>query len=313
MSAPENLYSLISADIGMLRSQHADINGFLLLDGATTGQLIQQYFVLDESPEYRPLFLGIDDNLLCQSPFLILITSHTEPFLRWISQNYPGTAFAFLSAFSLDEQLPFWQSLLRVITPDNQLLEFRFYDGKVAFDLFRYGQENEKRLVFQPCHTLYFQQDDAYWQREQMPAREASANSWLLHSPPEPWLSLGSDTVQALNQENRHYKQSLLSFLWQHYPQQMGSMSHDEVITLIDQALSKCRELEVVSWRGIHLFTCLMLEYQEQFYGHPDVARVFHQELAREPVASSGYARGDQALQRLRAELPREFWQSSGA
>lgn len=275
------------------------LRGYLLVDGALRQEIIRQYFMLDETPRYLPLFLGIDDDNLSECPYLIELHPGSALYLDWLSAEYPGTAFAFLSPYDLDQQLPFWQSLLTVRHEDDSCGYFRFFDGQVAQALYVHGTEQEKRQLFQPCYGLFFQEDNQGWLYQPNEFLSDSMADDLPVPGPAPWLILSEQTLATLTQSGHESRQAILNFLWQHYPAQLNELTHEELQARIQEAESLCLKLAIDGWKYRALFNCLMVERGNAFLQLPAVARIFQQEQA-----IGGTAWGERALDRLAAELP---------
>ena len=279
------------------------VRGYLLVDGAQREAIIRQYFLLDETPEYRPLFLGLGDDgpdTLAASPYLMELHEGSGNYLNWLAAEHPELGFAFLSANSLDQQLPFWQSLLTVRYPDGAAGYFRFFDGRVARRIFFHGTDGEKQKLFQPCHALFFQDEQSRWHGYDNPYQTAEIENQLSGQVTGPWLTLSQSTVAKLTRAGHESRQAIRNFLWQHYPRQLHEMTHEELQNLLARAESRCNDYDIAGWKYRVLFHCLMVECGPAFDHHPSVAQIFRQEQI-----SGNSAWGERALERLSTELLR--------
>ena len=114
-----------------------DPHRYLLFDRSRNSELCSTYFLLDDTPEYYPLFLNthLEEHIQC-SPYLVKVSTESSKFIEWFFTYGKQWGFFYFSEHSLDEALEHWQ---RIIFPhsndakNNTLL--RFYDPKVMLSI----------------------------------------------------------------------------------------------------------------------------------------------------------------------------------
>lgn len=308
MPTSTHLMTLLTHDLAGQQPCSSPLQGFLLVDGAVRTAVIQEYFLLEESPQYLPLFLGMTDESLSQSPYLIQIKDTSGDYLHWLSQEHPGLGFAFTSCLSLDEQIQIWQSLLVVNTAANSPCYFRFYDGHVARQLYLHGSEVERLRIFQLCHHLYFQNEQQAWQG-------FTLNHTRHHSKisrgadrqvrKAPWFTLSEETLNRITSHGQAVHHEIINMWWQHYPYRAHQLTHAELQKYASDAQRKFQRHQIHSWQQRALFACLMMEYQPDFDEHPDIAELF---LEEQSYQQDGF--GDRAMARIRKRFPAAWWRA---
>lgn len=288
-STSECLQTVLEKDLEAFpQGQH-----YLFFDSALDSNIIRQYFLLEEAPEYLPLYLGQEDDLLLLSPYLVKIKNSTFSFIDWLHNNDKQWCFAFSSNYSLDEQLPFWQSILQIQLTNHELCAFRFYDAKVARQLIAHAKPSELAAVFQPCNSLLLSKDALQWERVLLPE---SGQTQLHYKSNYPWLELAQDTVNAISRPPVYLKSSVKDMLWNHYPAQLAAMTPSTLDKLLDGIFTRCENLAIQSEQHITLFACLTVEIGEHFYKEQKLAQLFASEQARNPQNF-----GERALDKLAA------------
>jgi len=137
----------------------------LVFDSNLHSELNSTYFLLDDTPEYYPLFLNthLEEHIHC-SPYLVKISADSSKFIEWFFTYGKQWGFFYFSEHSLDEALKHWQSIIFPHpndTTNNTLL--RFYDPKILYSLIS-DQNSQKAInALVPCHSLYFQNENNQW------------------------------------------------------------------------------------------------------------------------------------------------------
>ena len=290
MATNPDLATLLARDLERPGEPPTALHGYMLVDGSLRAEIIQQYFLQDESPEYLPLLIDLTEDDLNQSPYLIKITEHSEQYLQWLSHEYPGLAFAFTSPYALNEQLRVWQNLLLVDAGENSRCYFRFYDGSVARCLYLHGSPQEISQVFQLCQQVYFQNEHQYW--------ESFTLNHTPHAQPHltaPWLKLSEATWTKIIDSGHETCQAILNLWWHHYPEKLHALTHEEIEEQILATQNKFRLYQINHWQQQALFACLLIECEDDFFKRPEISRIFLEEQRKSP---EGF--GDRTMMRLR-------------
>ncbi|MCG8316361.1 MAG: DUF4123 domain-containing protein, partial [Pseudomonadales bacterium] len=237
-------------------------------------ELLTQYFLRDDEPEYRPLFLGANEELLSISPYLLEIKASTEPFIDWYQHHSEQWGFFFNSHLNLQAQLGYWQSLLEVITPNNNSTAwFRYYDGKVLERFLQTASKADINRFFQPCNSLVFQENDLQWQRLNITHDEDSIQINEQPSvaiPEAPWFQLSPPSFQALLPDAKQtLQQDILQIAWHCYPEKLEKEPAGKIDHLLEAGINNAESLGIDSARHIALFVCLTIEFHPKFYLHP--------------------------------------------
>mgnify|MGYP002700472364 CR=1 FL=1 len=138
---------------------------YLLFDRSLNSELCSTYFLLDDTPEYYPLFLNthLEEHIQC-SPYLVKVSIESSKFIEWFFTYGKQWGFFYFSEHSLDEALEHWQ---RIIFPhsndakNNTLL--RFYDPKVMLSILNDKDPQIATNALAPCQSLYFQNENNQW------------------------------------------------------------------------------------------------------------------------------------------------------
>jgi len=106
---------------------------YAIVDAARIEDMPGRLFELEEDPQYYSLFFNTPQaELMDVAPYLVQLESDS-PFLAWLLDDCRGQSWGiFLSSDAeLDEVFEHLQGLLKVQTPDDKELFFRFYDPRV--------------------------------------------------------------------------------------------------------------------------------------------------------------------------------------
>lgn len=275
---------------------------FLMVDCNLNEALPSEYFLLDEKPEYRPLFLGSSDDLVDASPYLILLQDSSKDFLDWFQHHSNQWGFIFHSPYSLDEQLPFWQSILEVSISNSDASFLRFYDGSVAHKLLQHANENERNMLFQPCSSIHLQDEKNQWVKHKGPC---TGKNPLIYQLNQPWLHLSDQTYAAITaSEDATLQEKLQDVIWQSYPEKVQHMPEGALTNLIYVGILQARTLSIQSEKHIMLFVCLMIEYSLTFYQDSKI-----QQLIKEAQEQEHPRYGEAALDKIMQQFSESDWQ----
>lgn len=152
---------------------------FLLLENQIQTELIQNYFLLDDTPEYRPLFLGTHlEEHIQHSPYIIQATPSTLAFIEWFFTHSQHWGFLYFSSHTIDDALSHWQKsiLPSASKKTNPQYLLRLYDTKVLNAIISSPYHVEIRNILTPCSFMYFQNNNNQWVRQKN--SEFSANDF---------------------------------------------------------------------------------------------------------------------------------------
>ena len=219
---------------------------YLLFDSDLHSELSSTYFLLDDTPEYYPLFLNTHlEEHIHSSPYLIKISDHSQKFIEWFFTYGKQWGFFYFSEHSLDEALTHWQSTIfphANSVKNNTLL--RFYDPKVLRSLI--GDQNPQKTIdsLAPCHSLYLQDNN---------------NQWFKCTPTEASLS-----VTLHNQDDSLYVKAISKrcelILWDKSPWLMEKFSHQSLDAAIQQGVGIALKSNFTQQHSILAFLRLWLE-----------------------------------------------------
>lgn len=137
----------------------------LLFDSNLSSELSSTYFLLDDTPEYCPLFLNTHlEEHIQHSPYLVTLSQKSSKFIEWFFTYSNQWGFFYFSAHSLDEALKHWQSIIFPTSnnlKNNTLL--RFYDPKVLTSIINDKDPQKAANALTPCESLYFQNKENQW------------------------------------------------------------------------------------------------------------------------------------------------------
>lgn len=147
----------------------AGLHLYLLFDSNLNNELSSNYFQLDSTLEYYPLFLNthLEEHIHC-SPYLVKISTESPKFIEWFFTYGKQWGFFYFSAHSLNEALEHWQS---IIFPRNNAVKnnikndilFRFYDPKILRSILNNEDQQKANIALAPCQFLYFQDENNHW------------------------------------------------------------------------------------------------------------------------------------------------------
>jgi len=142
---------------------------FLLLDNQIQTELISNYFLLDDTPEYRPLFLGTHlEEHIQHSPYIIQATRSTQSFIEWLFTHSQQWGFLYFSSHTIDDAFDHWQKSILLNTTKDTGLQYllRLYDAKVLETIISSPYHTEFRKTLTPCSSIYFQNNNNQWVRQ---------------------------------------------------------------------------------------------------------------------------------------------------
>ena len=219
---------------------------YLLFDSDLHSELSSTYFLLDDTPEYYPLFLNTHlEEHIHRSPYLIKISGHSQKFIEWFFIYGKQWGFFYFSEHSLDEALIHWQSTIfphANSVKNNTLL--RFYDPKVLRSLI--NDQNPQKTIdsLAPCHSLYLQDNN---------------NQWIKCIP-----SKDSLRTTLHNQDNSLYVKAISKrcelILWDKSPWLMKKFSHQSLDAAIQQGVGIALKSNFNQQHSILAFLRLWLE-----------------------------------------------------
>ncbi len=138
---------------------------YLLFDSDISSELSSTYFLLDDTPEYYPLFLNTHlEEHIQHSPYLIAITEKSSKFMDWFFTYGKQWGFFYFSTHSLDEALKHWHSI--IFTTSNNVKSntlLRIYDPKILLSILNDKDPKKITNALAPCESLYFQNEKNQW------------------------------------------------------------------------------------------------------------------------------------------------------
>ncbi|OUS31546.1 hypothetical protein A9Q99_02970 [Gammaproteobacteria bacterium 45_16_T64] len=181
----EKLHYQLARDQQLFPKHHL----YLIFDGLP--EIVSTYFLLDDAPEYLPLFINthLEDELQC-SPYIVCINLTSLAFIEWFYTAGLGLGFFYFSPLTIEASLSHWQKLLFHQTQDNtdQHFMLRFYETSVFEALINNQELSEFNTALAPCSTLYFQTTNKQWIKQKntravnTPAREHNLIKTLSHT-----------------------------------------------------------------------------------------------------------------------------------
>lgn len=160
-----NTLEKLSVHLENDRQHLPNLHLYLLFDSNLHSELNSTYFLLDDAPEYYPLFLNTHlEEHIHYSPYLVKVSVGAQKFIEWVFTYGKQWGFFYFSEHSLDEALKHWQSIIFRNPNDatNNTL-FRIYDPKILCSLIS-DQKSQKAInSLLPCHSLYFQNENNQW------------------------------------------------------------------------------------------------------------------------------------------------------
>ena len=303
MFSSNQLNELMSADL----STHPHGQLYLIFDSSLHPDLLAQYFLLDEEPEFVPLFFGIEE-LLPISPYLIALNATTAAFVEWFQYHSRQWGFIFSSNHGLQALLGHWQSLLQVIIPTgNAPTFFRYYDGQVLENFLTSASTADIKSFFQPCNGLFYQTKDRQWHYMTIAQQQVSTPNDEPRELPgykPPWFQLSECSYKHLLPEAKNtLKQDILQIAWHLYPEILERYPDAKIDVLLQEGINTAESLGLRSERQIALFICLIIEFHPQFYQHPRVAALYKEEKCQQSDGAMS-----RTLDRMQLEFLPKDW-----
>ena len=260
----------------------AGLHLYLLFDSNLNNELSSNYFQLDSTLEYYPLFLNthLEEHIHC-SPYLVKISTESPKFIEWFFTYGKQWGFFYFSAHSLNEALDHWQSII-FLQNDNAKSDilFRFYDPKILRSMLNDGDQQKAANALQPCQFLYFQNEN---------------NQWIKYNPKE-----DSANVVQKRQNYSLYVKAISKrselMLWDKSPRLMEKFSSLSLDAAIQQGVNIALKSNFTRQDSIITFLHLWLERGPKALGSQEILRYLQ-------APSISYA---EKIHHLRENTPQE-------